>query len=164
MKTGIIHLILATAVTRVLVIQMAFFEDNAFNALGVLVLTFALLWLTSIAYNRSYFKKLPKLMDLFLYFMKEWVMSILKVAQEILTKKIYMNPAVIAVPLKELTDFELTFLVNTIILTPSTLSVDVSDDRRTVYVHTFFVPEGGKAEFIRDIEDGFQDKLLAVTR
>ena len=38
-------------------------------------------------------------------------------------------------PLRVDRDFEITLLANLITLTPGTLSVDVSDDRKTLFVH-----------------------------
>ena len=46
-----------------------------------------------------------------------------------------LKPGIFAYPLKVDRDFEITLLANLITLTPGTLSVDVSADRRTLFVH-----------------------------
>ena len=54
-------------------------------------------------------------------------------------------------------DVEITLLANMITLTPGTLSVDVSDDRSTLYVHAL---ECSDADGIRrDIANGFERKI-----
>jgi multicomponent Na+:H+ antiporter subunit E len=59
-------------------------------------------------------------------------------------------------------DFEITLLANLITLTPGTLSVDVSDDRRLLFVHAIDCPDADKA--VRDIRDGFERKILEAFR
>jgi len=75
-----------------------------------------------------------------------------------------MVPAVVAVPLDAETDFEITLLANFITLTPGTLSIDVSKDRKTLYVHEVYV-EGGDTDKVRNqIKNGFEKKILKITR
>ncbi|MEP3300463.1 MAG: Na+/H+ antiporter subunit E, partial [Roseibium sp.] len=57
---------------------------------------------------------------------------------------------------------EITMLANLITLTPGTLSVDVSEDRKTLYVHCIDVPDPQAT--IDDIKNGFERKILEVFR
>jgi multicomponent Na+:H+ antiporter subunit E len=51
----------------------------------------------------------------------------------------HMRPGVIAMPLEAKTDGEITMVANLISLTPGTLSLDVSDDRKVLYIHAMFL-------------------------
>ncbi len=70
--------------------------------------------------------------------------------------------AIVAIPLDAKTDREITLLANLITLTPGTLSLDVSEDRRFLYVHAMFVED---VESFRDsIKNGFERRLLELMR
>src|SRR5690606_6904510 len=71
-----------------------------------------------------------------LYFLKEVVVANLRVAWEVITiHRHMMHPGIAAIPLEARTDIEIALLANLITLTPGTLSVDVSSDRKVLYVH-----------------------------
>jgi multicomponent Na+:H+ antiporter subunit E len=48
-----------------------------------------------------------------------------------------------------------------ITLTPGTLSLEVSSDRRVLYVHNFVVDD--PEEFRQEIKNGFEQRVLEVT-
>ena len=68
-----------------------------------------------------------------------------------------LKPAIIAYPLTVTSDIEITLLANLITLTPGTLSVDVSGDGRTLYVHALDCDD--REALIRDIAQGFEAKV-----
>ena len=65
-----------------------------------------------------------------------------------------MRPGIVAIPLDIERDIEITLLANMITLTPGTLSIDVSNDKRILYVHGMHVQD--LEEFKREIKDGFE--------
>ncbi|NNJ70240.1 MAG: Na+/H+ antiporter subunit E, partial [Kiritimatiellales bacterium] len=71
-------------------------------------------------------------------------------------------PGVIGIPLDAETDLEITMLANIISLTPGTLSLDVSEDRKTLYIHAMYVinPE----DLRNEIKDGLERRLLELLR
>lgn len=89
----------------------------------------------------GYAQRLPRLIGFVGYFLKELIMANLKVAFDIITPPWYMKPGVIAMPLKARTELEIAFVANLISLTPGTLSLDVSDDRRVLYIHAMFLDD-----------------------
>ncbi len=97
-----------------------------------------------------------------LLFLRELVKSAWRVAVLVLTPKLDLKPGIIAVPLTVTSDFEITLLANLVTLTPGTLSVDVSEDRRTLYVHCLDVPDTAAA--IADIRDGFERTIMETFR
>ncbi len=110
----------------------------------------------------AYFHKFIKAFALALLFVYELVLSAWRVAMIVLRPRIELQPGIIALPLTVDRDFEITMLANLITLTPGTLSVDVSEDRKVLYVHCIDVPDPQAA--IDDIKNGFERKILEVFR
>ncbi|KQS96462.1 MULTISPECIES: Na+/H+ antiporter subunit E [unclassified Rhizobium] len=79
--------------------------------------------------------RLLKLLLLTVVFFRELWLSAFKVAVVAVRRDMQLRPGIFAYPLALTRDFEITLLANMITLTPGTLSVDVSDDRKTLYVH-----------------------------
>jgi multicomponent Na+:H+ antiporter subunit E len=101
--------------------------------------------------------KLLALFVLIVYFIWEVIRANLRVAFDVLTLKHYMRPGILAIPLEAKTNLEITVLANMISLTPGTLSLDVSSDRKVLYVHAMYLEE--PEEFKR-----FERRLLRVLR
>ncbi len=124
---------------------------------------FIILWVSKYASESSkYISKIPKILSFILYFIYELILANIKVAYDVLTPKHRMKPAIIAVPLTADKDFEITVLANLITLTPGTLSLDVSSDKKVLYVHSMYITD--PEEFRKEIKEGFERKLLEVTR
>src|SRR5699024_7238650 len=70
----------------------------------------------------------------------------------ILTPPWHMKPGVIALPLEARTELEITLVANLISLTPGTLSLDVSDDRKVLYIHAMFLDD--EEELRRNLKIG----------
>jgi multicomponent Na+:H+ antiporter subunit E len=135
------------------------------NFLFGFVLSFIILWILSGAEEQSskkYFKIVPRIISFVLFFIWELTKANIQVAYEVITPKFNMKPGIIAIPLEAKTDLEITLLANLITLTPGTLALDVSTDRSVLYVHGMYVME--KEEFITDIKQGFEKRLLEILR
>ncbi|HET9529550.1 MAG TPA: Na+/H+ antiporter subunit E [Blastocatellia bacterium] len=127
-------------------------------ALGYLVLLFA----QRAVGSPNYINKVRKVINLALYFLWELIKSNLRIAYDVVTPTHYMRPGVIAVPLDAETDAEITLLANMITLTPGTLSLDVSSDRRVLYIHAMYLDEIDETR--SRIKDGFERRILEVLR
>lgn len=99
-----------------------------------------------------------------LFFLWELWVANLRVAFDVLTPPYQMKPGIIAVPLDARTDAEITLLTNLITLTPGTLSLDISTDRRVLYVHTMYIDRGDIDRARRQIKEGFERRVLEVLR
>lgn len=95
-------------------------------------------------------------------FIKELLLSAFRVARLVLSPRMDIKPGIFAYPLIVDRDFEITLLANLITLTPGTLSVDVSDDRRTLFVHGMDCSDPEQAR--RDISEGFESRILEAFR
>ncbi len=88
---------------------------------------------------KSYPARVPRFIGFIGFFLKELIQANLRVAFDIVTPPWHMKPGVIAMPLSARTEMEITMVANLISLTPGTLSLDVSDDRKVLYIHAMFL-------------------------
>ncbi len=126
--------------------------------LGFLVLFFA----RRVIGSADYAPRLLQVLGLVAYFLWELILSNLRVAVDVLRPKLRLRPGVIAVPLDARTDAEIVLLANLITVTPGSLSLDVSADRQTLYLHVMHFED--LEEVQRKIKHGFERRILAVTR
>lgn len=94
------------------------------------------------------------LVRLTLAFFAELLLSAVSVAKEAWRPRLALRPAVVAVPLDVTSDLEITVLSSLISLTPGTLSLDVSPDRKTLYVHALVADDDGA-----DVRASIKDRL-----
>lgn len=133
------------------------------NFMVGLVLGFLVLWLSKAAFEQQrYFWRVWRALCLFVYFLKELVIANFRLAHDVVTPAYRMKPAVVAIPLEARTDAEITMLANMLTLTPGTLSLDVSADRGTLYIHAMFAEDADAVR--REIKEGFEKRILEVLR
>ena len=116
---------------------------------------YAALWITRPLFGPTgYFLRVVRLLRLALTFVWELMVSNFRVLWDVVTPTHFSRPAVIGVPLDARSDFEIMVVANMISLTPGTLSLDVSEDRSTLYVHVMFVDdlEAARAQIKERIE------------
>lgn len=126
--------------------------------LGYLLLVFA----ERLGGGPRYTAKAAKLAAFLGFFLVELVRANARVAVDVLTRAHRSAPGVVAVPLAARSDLEVTLLANLVSLTPGTLSLELSADRRTLYVHAMFAAD---AEAVRrEIREGLERRLLEILR
>jgi len=90
-------------------------------------------------------------------------MANIRVAIAVIGSPRRLRPRVIEVPLEgDLSDVELAILASLVTLTPGTVSLDTTPDRRGLIVHVLHAQDAEAA--IREIKEGFEARLLRVTR
>lgn len=95
-----------------------------------------------------------RIAKLALVFLREFAVSVFRVAKLVLSPSLSMTPAAFRYPLSLTTDGQITLLANLITLTPGTLTVDVTDDRRALIIHAIDCPDVDAAR--ADIRNGFE--------
>jgi multicomponent K+:H+ antiporter subunit E len=88
---------------------------------------------------------------------KDIVLCNIEVARQVMTPISRLTPGFIAVPLDITGKFPITLLANTISLTPGTVSVDVSEDLKWLYVHALNL--GDEQAVIRAIKQNYEAPL-----
>lgn len=101
---------------------------------------------------------------LFYLFLWDLVVSSIQVAQAVLSPRDLTRPRFVHVPLTGAeTDLEIMLIANHITLTPGTLTVDVSSDRRSLLIHSLLAGESGDP--VRaDVRDAIEPRVLKATR
>ena len=127
------------------------------------VIGYLALWVTAPLYGPSrYFDRVIKLVKLGGTFVWLLVVSNFRVLWDVITPTHLSRPAVIGIPLDAESDFEIMLVANIISLTPGTLSLDVSDDRRILYVHVMFLDDVERVR--REIKDKIEKRVLEALR
>lgn len=127
------------------------------------LLSYFILWIIIPGRTQSkYFRIVPRVIAFIFFFLYELIKANLEVAYEVITPKFGMTAGIVMVPLDAKSDLEITFLANLISLTPGTLSLDVSDDKKVLYVHSMYIKN--REEFIAGIKNGFEKRILEILR
>jgi multicomponent Na+:H+ antiporter subunit E len=136
------------------------------NFIAGFVLGYLMLWLGQTAVGESdffsagYFVKVRQIIVFISFFLWELLIANLRVTYHILSPLHKMRPGVVAIPLDITRDVEIMLLANLITLTPGTLSLDVSEDRRTLYIHTIAVDD--LEAFKQSIKNGLELRVREV--
>lgn len=121
------------------------------------------LWISKPLYpDATYFVRAPRVLRLTAYFLYQLVVSNFRVMWEVITPHQRSRPGIIGIELAARSDLEIMLVANMISLTPGTLSLDISDDRRVLYVHFMFLDDPTAAR--REIKDGLERRVLEALR
>ncbi|RYF78083.1 MAG: Na+/H+ antiporter subunit E [Chitinophagaceae bacterium] len=133
------------------------------NLLFGFIVSFFVLWIISRnSPDRRYFTIAFKIISFFFYFLYEMLKANFQVAYEVVTSNLHMKPGFVKMELEARTELEITLLANLISLTPGTLVIDVSDDRKVMYIHGMYLED--REKFIESIKDGLEKPLLSIMR
>jgi len=138
----------------------AFTYGNALLGYGVGFLV--LWWLRPLLGQTLYFRKVRLGLWFALLFFWEVIKSNLRVAWNVVFPWSGRRPGIVAVPLDARTDLEIAAVANLITLTPGSLCVEVSRDRRTLYVHSMFVDDPDAVR--RAVKDRLERRILMLLR
>ncbi len=126
---------------------------------------FGILWVltrTGNLENKAYFYKVPKLLLFCLFFLYDMIRANLEVTKQILTPNFRLSPAIIIFRHNLKSDFEITMLSNLIALTPGTMVLKISPDKKYLYIHIFNMKDRDK--FAERLRNGLEKKLIEVIR
>lgn len=124
---------------------------------------YALLWsLSPVLGPTNYFQKVPLTLSFLIFFIKDLLHSNIRVAVEVLSPNRRVRAGFVAVPLSVSTNFQILLLVSLITLTPGTMGVDISGDRKVLYVHTMFVTTPDEVR--EGIKNGLERRVLELFR
>lgn len=102
-------------------------------------------------------KKAYLTLEFVAFFLRELVLANLRLAYDAVRPTRELRPGIIAVPLDVSTDWQITILSNLITLTPGSLSLDVSRDRQTIFVHAMDASDVEATR--RYIKQGFEHRV-----
>lgn len=134
---------------------------------GVFVAWFVAFMTGDLFIRRSYVLKHPQrywyfLVDYLPKFLWECFKANLDVAYRVLHPKLPINPGIVKVKTILKSDTALTFLANSITLTPGTLTVDIDRDNGILYVHWIDVRAKDVETATRIIVERFEKILVRI--
>ena len=130
--------------------------------LGALVGGFCLFLIRGQIGGVRFWRRVIRVMSLAWLFLIELAQSAVRVGFLVLRPRLDLKPAFIAFPLAVTRDVEITLLANLVTLTPGTLSVDVSADRKFLLIHAIDVTD--REALIRSIREGLEQKVMEACR
>lgn len=108
----------------------------------------------------GFIRRVLSLIALGLIFLRELTLSSVAVARAAFARRVSVSPAIIAVPIGLKTDFGIATLANLISLTPGTTSLDVSADKKTIYVHCLDAPSAD--DVVKSIKQTFELRIKEI--
>lgn len=96
------------------------------------------------------------------FFLRDLVVANLRLARDVVSPRHKIRPGIIAVPLDASSDSEILLLAALINLTPGSVALDVSPDRKTLYVHAMYVDSADAAR--AEIKHGYERRVLLLLR
>ncbi|WP_151736911.1 Na+/H+ antiporter subunit E ['Paenibacillus yunnanensis' Narsing Rao et al. 2020] len=109
-----------------------------------------------------YLRRLWAILKLLLIFIRELTISNFVVIGHILRPKLAIKPGIFAYETALASAWEVTLLSCLVCLTPGTLTLDVSPDRKTLYIHAIDIKDA-EAQ-VAQIRGTFEQAIVEVTR
>ncbi len=127
------------------------------------LLGFGVLWIMNRdETDQRYFYRVPKIISFCFFFLFEMIKANIQVAYDVITPKYFFKPGIVRYPVNASTDFEINMLATFISLTPGTLIIDISDDKKAIYIHAMYLRS--EEQFIKTLKTGVERKLLEILR
>lgn len=109
---------------------------------------------------RTEVRRAERAVSLLAYLLWQILLANIRLTSDVLSIRHRMTPGVIRLPLTITTDGEILLLAAMINITPGSVALDVSEDRRTMYVHVMHVTTAEEAKW--DIKNGFERRILEL--
>lgn len=154
MKAGFIQTLASWLILFILCLAFILIASGGFSydALFVSVLSSAVVLFLSRAQAAQSFFRLksifirPIAFFVMIYiFFRELTLAAIGIAMMLFKRNIDLYPGIVAVPLATTDDLEIVVFASLITMVPGTLVLDISGDRRTLYMHVLDVRDEGDA-------------------
>jgi multicomponent Na+:H+ antiporter subunit E len=109
------------------------------------------------ALPRRYLGKVGSFGALFVYLVYELVLANVRLAIDVVRPNRTMRPAVVRLPLDVTSDAEILMFAALLNLTPGSIALDVSEDRKTMYVHVMHIETPERAR--EEMKTGFERRV-----
>jgi multicomponent Na+:H+ antiporter subunit E len=126
------------------------------------LLGFFILWvLNKDEEDHRYFNRVPKIIGFVFYFLYEMFVANLQVAYDVITPKYFFKPGIVRFPLKATSDLEINLISMFISLTPGTILLDLSDDKKSIFIHVMYL--SSREKFISRMQYS-ERRILEIVR
>lgn len=153
-------------IVHLLIAFMWMFLSEAYTfgtfVIGFIIGMILLILLNKLIPGQLYLKRVYNILKLMIIFFRELILSNLEIVKLVYKRNPRFEPGIFGLPTSLKTNWEITLLANLITLTPGTLSVAISDDNQTIYIHAMHIEH--IEDSIHDIKDTFEKAIMEVTR
>src|SRR5690625_410766 len=129
---------------------------------GYLIGAFLLFIFNRFFPSRFYLYTIYRILILSLIFTKELILSNSSIVKLVYSSQPDFEPGIFEMPIEVTRNWEITLLANLITLTPGTLTVAISDDKKRFFIHAMHIDD--KEESIHEIKNTFEKAIMEVTR
>lgn len=129
------------------------------------VLGYFLIWITRNWLGNDavrYSRRIPVFIRFLVFYVGELLQATWDVIRALFRDPSTLRPGIIAFPLEAKTELEIVLFNNFLVFTPGTLGVDLSPDRKVLYMHCLDVPDAEEAR--ERLRTGLERRLLEVLR
>src|SRR5699024_4275718 len=118
-------------------------EDYSFQSFlfGYIIGALLLYLLNRFFPSRFYMYPIYKILVLILIFARELILSNISIVKLVYGRKLDFEPGIFEMPIEVTRSWEITLLANLITLTPGTLTVAISDDRKRFFIHAMDIDD-----------------------
>lgn len=103
-----------------------------------------------------------KILVLALIFIKELFLSNFEITKLVYARRLDINPGIFTLETELETDWEITLLATLITLTPGTVTMAVSPNKKELYIHAMDIVDMKDA--VHAIKNSFEKHIMEVTR
>jgi multicomponent Na+:H+ antiporter subunit E len=89
--------------------------------------------------------RILRIFEFLVFYLKEIVLSNVRIAHDVLTPRHRMKPGIIYVEVGDLSEKQLASMANLITMTPGTLGMYVSESRQRLYIHSMYMDKDADA-------------------
>lgn len=139
------------------------YKFSGFEHFFILIFNLFASWAFTYIFNKAYFRVFKAVIDLLFYFIKELIISNFTIIYFILSPGLKFKPAILELPLSLNSDFSIAILANLITLTPGTITLEVSKDKKFLYFHTVNVPRNDLKQAKEKIKNGFEKRISKIS-
>lgn len=133
------------------------------NFLFGFLLGFFILWVMNRnEVDQRYFYRVPKTISFLFFFLYQMIIANLQVAYDVITPRYFFKPGIVKYKMDAKSDFEINLLSTFISLTPGTLILDISEDKKILYIHVMYLHD--KQKFMTELKNNVERKLLEILR
>ena len=112
--------------------------------------------------SRGVLRRLLYLVIYIFRFLWELIKANLNVAYLVIHPKLPIRPGIVKIKTKLTKDSALTLLGNSITLTPGTMTVDINEDKKELYIHWIYVKEVQEDKATQEISQNFERILTEI--
>lgn len=99
-------------------------------------------------------------MQFIVFYIKELIISSSVLAYDVVRPRKSFKHGIVAVPIDIKSDTALLALINLVSMTPGSLVVDLTRDKKTLYVHSMYLDDA--EEFKRKLKHDFERRIKKV--